>query len=269
MADKIIKEMNGHSGCKVFLCDKNGKKYVRKISSSKNYNNRLKLQMQKQNNFSDSVIKVPQTYKSGNIGDLFYFDMEFISGVSFHNYISLNSINNIIPIIEKISTFLQNTPVNNIDMTPDIQNKIHNLQKNIPSHMFKHCEYCLNYDWSNSPESQCHGDLTFENIFVYRNQVYFIDFLDSFVKTKYIDYSKLFQDIILMWSWRFDEKTPFIKNMYLYNKILDSLTDPEIEMIRRFLVLGLLRIVPYSNKKTLKILETNLQYISKRFGLPT
>ena len=259
--------MNGHSGCKVLLCEKNGKKYVRKISSSKEYNSRLKLQMQKQNDFNDFTLKVPKIYESGSVSDLFYFDMEFISGIPFHNYISLNSIDNIIPIIEKISNFLQKIPTYYADVTLDINNKVYSLKKNIPPSMLRYCDYCLDYDWSNTPESQSHGDLTFENILIYRNQVYFIDFLDSFIETKYIDYSKLLQDILLMWSWRNDEKTPFIKNMYLYNKILSDLSPHQIEITRRLLMLGLLRIVPYSDKKTLNFLENKLQYISKRFNL--
>ena len=35
----ILKQLKGHSGCKVLLCE-NNKKFVRKISSKKSYNER-------------------------------------------------------------------------------------------------------------------------------------------------------------------------------------------------------------------------------------
>ena len=267
MTDAVIKEMVGHSGCKLYLCQEGGKKYVRKVSSSVTYNNRLELQMKKQDDFSDSVLKAPEVYGSGYVSDLFFFDMEFVSGVPLHNYISLNSIDNIIPLIKKIFNFLQQIPVSHADISSDIENKIHNLRKSIPSSMSRHCDYCLDYDWSDIPQSQNHGDLTFENVLIYRNQIYFIDFLDSFVETKYVDYGKLLMDVVLMWSWRLNEKAPFIKNMHLYDRFLEILSHSEIQMIRRFLVLGLLRIVLYSDKKALKFLENKLKYIEKRFNL--
>ena len=223
--------------------------------------------MLKQASFSDPTLKTPEIYKSGNQSGLFFFDMEFIGGAPLHNFITLNTIDNISPLVEKILLYLKNIPTEKKDITKNIEKKVDSLQKIVPSTMTKYCNFCLDYDWTSIPLCSSHGDLTFENMLVYRNKIYLIDFLDSFIETKYVDYSKLFQDVLLMWSWRNDSCTPFIKNIYLYNKIIDNLSQNELETIKRLLVLGLLRIVPYSDKNVLKFLENRLQYISKKFGI--
>lgn len=263
----IIKELSGHSGCGVFLCEENNKKYVRKISSSVQYNERLKSQMNKQAAFQDCVLKTPKIYKSGNKSGLFFFDMEFIGGDPFHNFVALNAIDNTAPQLKKILLFLKNIATSEADITSNVQEKIKNLKEQLPLEMFKYCEYCLNYDWSNIPISNNHGDLTFENILIYRNEIYLIDFLDSFVETKYIDYSKLLQDVLLMWSWRYNKRAPFIKNIYIYDRVMQNLTEREAEITKRFLILNLLRIIPYSDRDTLKFLEEKLQYIGNKYDI--
>ena len=259
--------MNGHSGCNVYLCEKNSKKYVRKTSSSIGYNSRLKKQMEKQSSFAHDVLLSPEIYKYGYINGLFYFDMQFIRGVPMHNYVSLNSSNNIIPIVDKVFSFLQNLSLRKEDITDKIHLKLSSLNTSIPAGMSKYSDYCAAYDWSSVAASDNHGDLTFENILIYRNKIYLIDFLDSFVQTKYIDYAKLLQDIVLDWSWRHNMNKPLIKTIYLYNRMLQMLSPKEIEITKRLLILNLLRIVPYSNDSTFKYLENRLNYLSGIYGI--
>ena len=63
----LVKKLKGHSGCKVELhIDKElERKFVRKISPSIEYNNRLKSQMKKQLLFRDAVLKTPKIYNFG------------------------------------------------------------------------------------------------------------------------------------------------------------------------------------------------------------
>ena len=259
--------MNGHSGCEVYLHEESGKKYIRKVSASLQYNSRLIKQMNKQKSFEHSVIRTPAVYKSGYAKDLFYFDMEFIRGVPMHNYVSLNNMNNILPIFDQICDYLQNIKTTEGDITTKIRDKLVSLEPNLTSDVVKYCDYCRDYDWSSAPISENHGDLTFENILVYRNKLYFIDFLDSFIQTKYIDYSKMMQDVVLDWSWRHNMNKPLVKTIHLYNKMLEKMSYEEIEASKRLLVLNLLRIIPYSNEITLKYLQSRLQYLSKIFGI--
>ena len=263
----IIKKMSGHSGCSVYLCETDNKKYVRKTSASEAYNDRLQKQMKKQAEFKHDVLKVPEVYSHGYSDNLFYFDMQFISGIPFHNYVSLNDTNNMIPIIDKICDFLKALPTEDGDASIVIEQKIMSLSLNASTDMHKYFDYCLDFDWSHIPISDNHGDLTFENILIYRDDVYFIDFLDSFIQTKYVDYAKLLQDVILDWSWRHNMNKPLIKTICLYDKILESLSCEEIDMSKRLLVLNLLRIVPYSDRTTLKYLKSRLHYLSETFGV--
>ena len=84
----LVKKLKGHSGCKVELhIDKDlERKFVRKISPNIEYNNRLKSQMKKQLLFRDAVLKTPKIYNFGTHDNMFYFDMEYISGCTFSNY---------------------------------------------------------------------------------------------------------------------------------------------------------------------------------------
>jgi tRNA A-37 threonylcarbamoyl transferase component Bud32 len=263
----IIKKMNGHSGCEVCLHEEDGEKYIRKISASSQYNSRLIKQMGKQQSFKHDVLQTPTVYRSGYIDNLFYFDMEFIRGVPMHNYVSLNSMNNILPIFDKVCDYLHNIDTAKGDITAKIEDKLISLEPILTSAMAKYCDYCRDYDWSAAPISENHGDLTFENILIYRNKLYFIDFLDSFAQTKHIDYSKMMQDIVLDWSWRHNMNKPLVKTIHLHNKMLERMSYEDIEASRRLLVLNLLRIVPYSNEITLKYLQNRLQYLSKIFGI--
>ena len=263
----IIKKMNGHSGCEVYLLEEDGKKHIRKISASKQYNSRLIKQLEKQQAFKHDTIQTPTVYNSGYIDDLFYFDMEFVRGVPMHNYVSLNNMNNILPIFDKICDFLQNIDTERGDITASIDNKLFSLSPKLLPGTTKYCDYCRDYDWSAISISENHGDLTFENMLIYRNKLYFIDFLDSHIQTKYIDYSKILQDVVLDWSWRHSMNKPLIKTIHLHNRMLERMSYEEAEASKRLLVLNLLRIIPYSNKITLKYLQSRLQYLSKIFGI--
>lgn len=263
----IIKKMNGHSGCSVYLCQDKDRKYIRKISSTTEYNDRLLKQMQKQENFDHQTLLSPEVYGSGYIDNLFYFDMEFVRGAPMHNYVSINNMNSILPMFDKVFDYLQVTGSKNGDITAKIAQKLKSLEPALSEEMVKYCDYCRDHDWTNVPLSDNHGDLTFENIIVYRSKLYFIDFLDSFVQTKYIDYAKMMQDLVLDWSWRHNMNKPLIKTIHLHNKMLEVMSQEQIEASKRLLVLNLLRIVPYSNKITLKYLQNRLHYLSETFGI--
>ena len=265
----LLKKFKGHSGCKISLRydEKTDSKFVRKVSAGAEYNSRLASQMDKQKSFCNENIKTPQVLASGQENNLFYFDMEYIGGVPLHNYVSLNSIDNILPILGKLAVFLKPQVHKTSDVTERLVAKVEGLRKIVPDEFGRYCDYCLDQDWSELSVGNNHGDLTFENIIIYRNEVYLIDFLDSFIDTCYIDYAKLFQDIILAWSWRNEPSVPFIKNICTYNMFVEHLEEQELEVIKKFLVLNMLRIVPYSDTTTLKFLQNRLHYLSTKFEI--
>ena len=106
----IIKALNGNSGCKVLLCQKKecGQKYVRKISPSKEYNDRLHTQMLKQLNFNsyNFDVKTPEIINKGYIGEYFYFDMEYIQGKLLSECINDLDHITILPYVKMTSNYL-------------------------------------------------------------------------------------------------------------------------------------------------------------------
>ena len=256
--------MNGHSGCRVLLCQQKDQKFVRKISSSVSYNSRLERQMMKQRDFNHDTIKTPKIFSNGYDKDLLYFDMEFVGGIPFHNYISLNIMQNISPLFDDLCTFL-NMESKTLDITDRINKKLVSIQ--LPNEADPYISYCRNFDWSKTPIRLGHGDLTFENIIVYRDKLYFIDFLDSFVESNLLDCSKILQDVLLSWSWREEDKAPLVKNIHLYEILKSKISEEKMEFVRRFLVLNLLRIFPYANPKTINFLNNRLEYLGKIYNI--
>ena len=203
--------------------------------------------MLKQLAFEHSWIKKPSIYESGTENDRFFFTMEYVNGVQLSTFISRNTVQNFDPIIEQLLTFVRS---NICDATADfrgpISEKLWSISSSSPLQIDRYAEYCLAFDWSAIPIGYCHGDLSFENILVRQSNLYFIDFLDSFIETPYLDLSKLLLDILVLWSWRFEKRRPIIKNAHIYDIVLSQLEDREVEIVRRLLVLNLLQILPYT-----------------------
>jgi thiamine kinase-like enzyme len=265
----IIKNLKGHSGCKILLCEENNKKFVRKISHNLQYNERLMLQMKKQKNFNSKIVNAPEIFNSGyDKKQKFYFDMEYIGGVTLSRYISLSDINSSKVILDDLFSLCYANHNSYENITKTITEKIIKLPKDkYKSDLLVYKEYCLNFDWSNISTGLCHGDLTFENVIIYNSKIYLIDFLDSFVDSRYIDISKMLQDILCMWSWRNESTSPFIKNILLYEKLVGSLTKNELEIVNRMLIINLLRILPYSNVKTYTFLKNTIKFLGNKFKI--
>ena len=76
---------SGLSGCKIELLNDN---ILRKHSSSKDYNDRLKIQVKKQSLFSHFILNNIDTPNILKVNDdsIFSFDMEYVCGYSFDEY---------------------------------------------------------------------------------------------------------------------------------------------------------------------------------------
>ena len=265
----IIKSIAGHSGCQVLLCEDGDKKFIRKISPSGEYNLRLMGQAEKQGKFKNEVIRRPVVYCDGFLQGRYYVDMEYIKGVSLHSFISLNTINNVTPVINSLCAYLGNIKKCDsvLDLTTPIEEKISLLRPPCGDKYSSFLDYCLSYPWNRVLSSSNHGDLTFENIIISKGTIYFIDFLDSKINTKYVDYAKLMLDALIGWSWRIKDDTPLIKVMRVYNILVESLDHESLELCKRLLVLNLMRIVPYSNKESMSFLEPRIRHIGEIYHI--
>lgn len=258
--------LGGHSGCHIFLIeDDNGSVYVRKISKNESYNNRLKLQSEKQASFLGGIIKAPKVYNQGYTEDgLYFFDMEYIQGITLSEYIKTVEIGKIKGLVE---TLVRN-------LVPTKQDTISNEQKMVISKIFfekisdlhkklsgkneiinQALRVLESHDWSKLLPSQCHGDMTLENIIIKNDSLYFIDFLDSFYDSWFLDIGTLLQDVQVMWSYRFQKTISMntvLRLLVFRDLLLDEIrkidSSYEVE-IYYSLLQKLMRIYPYTKDK--------------------
>lgn len=271
-AGESVTPLIGHSGCEIVLLQGADGARVRKTSKSKDYNPRLKLQCQKQKDFSvRDGVKVPKILSQGsNDSGLFFFEMEYISGQSFASYIENESSLNARWVAEKLYALLDaNHSVVDSEFSKKFVEKTLSLESQLPSSPLiqQSLDTLKAHIWKPELLSACHGDLTFENMIYARNgDVYLIDFLDSFCESWIVDLSKLLQDIELQWSFRNRPGSPFI-NIRL-NAILKELFSiisrrPDgneiINTAYHALLLNVLRIIPYSADNTKPYLDQLLK----------
>lgn len=202
-------ELKGYSGCKIFLLENENEKFVRKISKNYDYNRRLEKQFTKQINFKESKeIKAPKILEKGFTNGLFYFDMEYIDAKPYSEIIfeldndqiknNLNLLVNNLSInkIKKINN--TNKIFNkNFDFMKENFNKRGNKSKIFNKAILK----LRNFNWEKIPCSDCHGDLTLQNIIPKDNKIYLIDFFDPAYSSWMVDIARILQDLDFKWSY--------------------------------------------------------------------
>lgn len=268
-----LNKKKGLSGCKLQLLS--DEKIVRKISSNNDYNTRLELQMEKQISFKkNNGIETPKVYSFGVEDDLFYFDMEYITGQdimdiflsgnendinNFYNYIILYFNNIISNSKKKIISYLKKS---NLD-------KLNSLKKNSKYKLF--IDYIIYENQMNDSEyfleSDCHGDFTLSNMIYFNSNIYLLDFLDSYVNTPIIDIVKIKQDLYYHWSLNMLDKyndTEIYKikqvSMFIWDKIsknyIDLIETKDFKIIES---INFLRIEPYIKDEMKLLLDESIK----------
>lgn len=266
-SDMMIKRLTGHSGCKVLLCsDESGRKLVRKISSSKDYNLRLVSQCEKQKDFkSSSGAQTPNVFRQGYLNRLFYFDMDYIQGKLMSDRVDLLDAQSLDPYLKTIVSHFEDDEHVYSDMTSSIIKKTEDLKSSLPKKYEKYIEMVSSANWENLPAGNCHGDFTLENMIVSNGKLFLIDFLDSFVDTKLLDVSKLLFDVRYFWSKRHLKRKAVVKSIFVENYITNTeLYRNYNETINRLVILNILRIIPYCVKiETANYLEGCLEHAAR------
>lgn len=238
------------------------------------YNERLKIQCAKQDRFLPNGMYAVKVIGSGYQQDgLFYFDMEYISGITMAEYmreISLFQLDDLAEILLKKTVQEQKYDPYACSV---FRKKIDDLRKNIhfEDHIIhKAFDYLKNYDWKYIIPSDCHGDFTLENILISGNQIFLIDFLDSFYDSWMIDYAKILQDVELFWHYRYEPHIDVNLSMRLLilkknmkNRVL-KLKDGKnlMDCIYHILLLNILRILPYTEETvTINFLIRKIKYV--------
>jgi len=285
--------LGGHSGCKIYLIENDdGSVYVRKISKDEAYNARLKVQCDKQASFSSGKIKAPVVYGSGiNEEGLFYFDMEYVQGMTLAEYIKTIEIGKVRGLVNSLVENLVPTVHEELDSeTKDrinriFEKKLASLRTSLTEKQNPVIDESLDlleaHEWSGLTPTFCHGDMTLENIIIKNDEMYFIDFLDSFYDSWLLDIGTLLQDVQVMWSYRHNKNVSM--NTVLRLIVFRDLLLDQIGKIDRHYILEtyyallqkLIRIYPYTkdeltynflNEKTAIVLATIKQMEAAECG---
>lgn len=255
--------LGGHSGCQIYLIeDDDGKTFVRKISKDEDYNERLKAQSEKQASFNGAPVKAPVVLNQGYTEEgLYFFDMDYVQGITLAEYIKTMEIGKVKGLVESlVSSIIPKRSITSIpecksDVSQIFAEKLLGLRKTLSVHNNPVIDQSLAlleaHDWSKLTYSQCHGDMTLENIITQNDKLYFIDFLDSFYDSWFLDIGTLLQDVQIMWSYRFQETVSM--NTVLRLIVFRDLLIDEIKKVNPVYVVEiyysllqkLIRIYPY------------------------
>jgi hypothetical protein len=248
----------GHSGCNLEFIRNGNETFIRKSSKSLSYNYRLESQCYKQQNFKHDIILAPKVLETGYIDGFFYFDMEYVNGIRFNDFVKINKFQTVKYFFEIILNFISNNfTEQTLNKHQEIKTKINDILSTnlVDVNVSKELLFL-----SNEPIriGYCHGDLTFENIIISNNKIYLIDFLDSFIDSPIIDISKLLQEFDLNWSNRNDftiNNLSIIRNGFLKLELFNKLGSLDIKENTILLQkkLTLMRILPYTNSIKLKL----------------
>mgnify|MGYP004519884807 CR=1 FL=1 len=270
----LYTDLGGHSGCQVILCEPEvGAPFVKKISNSIEYNHRLIAQKNKQESYENSFIKAPKILDDGYTdAGLYYFSMQYIQGITLAEYIKTIEITKIQDIVKELMRDIEKVTSSTVDNSGIFLQKIDSLKKQLfilhNPIINEAIDLLSAHDWSIYSKSQCHGDLTLENIIVKNNELYFIDFLDSFFDSWILDIGTILQDVHVMWSYRNEDNVSIntlLRLMVFRDLLVDEakrkLGNQYIE-IYFSLLLKLVRIYPYTkDTKTYEFLNQKTKRI--------
>lgn len=255
-----ITYFDGNSGCVIKVIEIHGKKYVRKYAGSSEYSERLQEQCIKQELFNSKYFDVPKVHAKGFTNNgIFWFDMDYISGVTLSKYMESIPLVNIDCIVDRFFHIIPEKYEYDQNAGYSIYKKINSLKDLMcgnPDYM-KYLDHLEKYDWAYVVKSECHGDFTLENMIVSDKRIHLIDFLDSFYDSWMIDYAKILQDVNLGWSYRYTEidvnlKIRLLVMKKMVHERIGMLEDGDkiLDTIYHLLLLNILRIVPYIKDKT-------------------
>ena len=259
--------IKGHSGCKLAVFSEKERTLVRKSSPGKHYDQRLRLQAEKQQRFSNrlssfSELVIPEVVSI----DKKCFIMDFFHGEDAITFFDSCNIRQIDALIDSLICFLNHSISNSqleIFDKPGFLDKLNSIEKKITS---DEVDFTLiRRYFSNLPEIMipvgiCHGDLTFSNmLFDKSNRVCLIDFLDTFYETPLQDMVKIRQDTLYNWTalmcrQSYDVTRYGMLMRYLDRKFVDHFEKYDFyeTYYEAFQVMNYLRILPYAKRKSIK-----------------
>ena len=270
-------ELNGYSGCRLCVIEKNGVKRIKKESPDSSYNSRLIRQKQKQEALRLKGFEQCTVFSDGMEQGRYYFTMEYINGKTMAESMEALELDKIRDFTWKIMQNISEYKVPNQRADEAFKTKVTDLKKQLRKNKKLDAAFGLleSFSWKYVVDSECHGDLTLQNILVQDGELYLIDCLDSFYDSWVIDMAKILQDVDAMWSYRNIRDRDSNSNRIVR---LTVMRDLMIERIRQMyrgeellvtlyytLLLHLVRIFPYlQDKMTRLFLEEKIRYVVRK-----
>ncbi len=225
MEEKIIRELKGHSGSRIYLMEKNKKIFIRKVGNVERNFERL-------TSLYENSFPVPAIYEKANE----ILDMEYIHGLDMKSYLLSGSVSLLADfIVSTLNKFAKNSVVKDytevynvkldwVDGVNDLPFTKNELIARLPKKL---------------PSSNYHGDLTLENILHSDNSFCMIDAVTIEYDSYIFDIAKLRQDLECKWFLRNSKLMLDVKLQNLQEKILSRFSGSDNDSL---LILMLLRV---------------------------
>jgi RIO-like serine/threonine protein kinase len=236
MEEKIIKELKGHSGSKIYLMREEREDadhvFIRKIGNIERNFERL-------SNLYSEFYPVPIIYQKND--DI--LDMEYIHGLDMKSYLLTGNVRRLSSFIIDTLNKLANTKPTLKDYTEVYEKKLEFVDdaKDLP---FTKQELIDRLP-KKLPATNYHGDLTLENILYSNDSFYLIDAVTIEYDSYIFDIAKLRQDLECKWFLRNSNMMLDVKLQNLQETILSRFTGSDNDYL---LILMLLRV--YQHTKT-------------------
>jgi RIO-like serine/threonine protein kinase len=202
---KIIKELSGHSGCKIFLKENETGLYVEKTGNIERNFNQMKF-------LYDSGYPVPKIF---SVGDQI-LTMEYIHGLDMKNYLIHNNTHQLFNFLcDLLDSFSENSELK--DYTETYYNKLKWLDDCDEMPFTK--EELIDKLPKVLVKSTYHGDLTLENIMYTDPGFHLIDPVTIEYDSYIFDIAKLRQDLECKWFLRNTNVKLEVKLQNLQNKL--------------------------------------------------
>ena len=241
---------------------------IRKYSPGDYFNDRFKLQIDKQIAFSKNNHNNLFTPDIVHYNDE-YFDMQYILGESYNEFFSKCNKQDLDNIVNICSNYFNKILSSSEKYTDEnikylLIGKFNRLKKE--STYSKYIDYIIqeinSSQFHDIPKTTCHGDFTVANMIFFKGKICCIDFLDSYIETVIVDMVKLKQDIYYEWILNINEGNLRIRQgfNYLWNKLYSKFKQYyNLEFTNFITILNWLRIEPYiKTDKQKRVLNSNI-----------
>lgn len=243
---------------------KNNSGVLRILKSSPSRNLRFKSQYIKHKSAEGSMMEPLLVPKILSDFKDFSYEMEYVHGMPFGNFIEICDQQELQEPVEKISDYIDRS-LNTADRTKTdelqlaLKEKLRILKMEILSESQSNSLFCKLLDYLESatekvdiPSGWNHGDFSFENILVgqYSHQIFAVDFLDSPFNSPLIDIGRIWLDSRFGW-WGaglhanscYQLNSKVLSGVILETVLPHSITIFELNI---FAALAILRIRPYT-----------------------